>query len=306
MDKIEVKEFHSSCLITPCMRSLYHRHKGDVIATMQTALFRGLVAHSVMEQIHMDGWQIGQVPARVEVAVQDTIEKSKEERRPLTDSVMANLEDIKDEVTKVCVHYVERQAEYFSQCKVIGVELPVRWTLEVGDLEPIDFASHIDLLYRNPSGELVVRDFKFQDEAPTMAYLARNQQFALYHFCIAEGIVKVHNTGTDGDWVAFGEQPWIDVVDLANFKPYARKTTVTDFETGGTKEYVKGDQRPLANLIKTWRFSPDKEDEMKRELSTRPVLMRAGIWPILADKRGCQLCESKHKCSNWIKDETPQ
>jgi len=298
-----VTEFHSTDVVTPCARQLYHRHRGEVEASMSTALFRGLMAHEVMEEVHMGNWNMEQMPSMIERAKTRTIAKAKDENRPLTDSVIENMQDITDDVSTVCSHYIHRQKDYFAQCKVIGVELPVRWTLQIEGLEPIEFASHIDLLYRNPADEICVRDFKYQDESPTMAYLGRNLQFALYHFVIWEGIVKVHD-GDDG-WVSFGEQPWMEVADLKNFKSYSRKTTVTDFESGQKIEYSKGDERPLANIIKTWRYSCDRDNDMKRELSIRPTLMRAGLWPTVPDKLGCHLCESKKWCPSFLKADQP-
>jgi hypothetical protein len=297
------QDVHTSELTASCQQSAALRLQGETIPTMQTALFRGLAAHTVMEHIHLGVWSPIQVPAYIETAKQITIEKSKDEGRPMSDTVVRDMDEIGDDICKVAIHYIERQADYFSKCKVLGVEVPVRWRLEVEGLEPINFASHVDILYRDPNGELRIRDFKYQDQPPTMEYLARNKQMFVYHFCATEGIFKLHDLGSDADWVHFGELAWMEVVDLKNFKPYLKATPVT--ENGVVTTYSKGDQRPLRNLIKDWRYSPDKESDMKQQLAQQVSAMRSGYWPTNPDKRGCQLCEAKTSCMNAIKDENP-
>lgn len=307
MRTVRIAEFHSSDLTAPCPRSVLHRHRGEILPQMTTALFRGLAAGEVMNTIHdCNRWDLGEVDVMVRDAMDLTIKKSIDEQRPLSKGMhQGNMDAIKAEITKVAIHYIERQRDYFSNCKIIGVEIPVRWTLAIEGGEPIHFASHLDLLYRNPNGDITVRDYKFQEESPTaMAYLGRNLQFTLYHFCITEGACKVHNpkapTDDADDWVRFGEFPWMEVVDLARFKAYSKATGVKDFETGEVLQYVKGDRRPIEQIIKVWRYSPEKEYEMKRELAERPILYRAGFFPMQPDKLGCELCESKTYCVNFI------
>ena len=295
------EDTHTSDLINVCSRAVMHRHLGEEERLMQRALFSGLVAHAALEEIHLGNWSIAGLGNTVERACRTTLDKAKDEKRIVSEAVARDMTELLGKVSDLLAHYIERQGEYFAQCKLIGVELPVRWTMPVEGHAEIPFASHIDLLYRDPSGEIRLRDFKLNDESFTMAYLARNLQFALYHFCIADGLVMV-----DGDWIGFGELPWIEVVDLANFKPYMKATKVEDFETGETLQYVKGDVRPLANLIRCWRYSPSKESAMKMELATRVAAMRAGYWPMNPDKRGCQLCQSKRFCTNFIHEHEPQ
>lgn len=298
------QDIHSSELINPCSRSAMHRLLGQEEKVMQRALFSGLAAHAALEEIHMGNWNVSDMAGIIHRAGQATLTKAKEEKRPLTESTEREMQEHLERVAGLLSHYIERQGEYFAQCKPIGVELPVRWTLEVDGMDTIEFASHIDLLYRDPFGEIRLRDFKLNDESFTMAYLARNLQFALYHFCIADGLVNVH--GGEHGWEHFGEIPWMEVADIANFKPYMRATKVEDFETGQTVQYQKGDVRPLANLIRIWRYAPSKEEAMKQHLAERVSAMRAGYWPMNPDKRGCQLCQSKRFCDNFIHEHEPQ
>lgn len=291
-----LEDIHSSELIANCKRAAMYRKLEKVNRVMGKALFRGLMGHAAMEEVHQGNWSLLDIPNIMNRACDNTVEKAARERRVLSIPVIRDMEKNKREVGRLVAHYIERQGGYFAKCKQIGVELPVRWTLDVSGLDPMHFASHIDLLYRDEYDLIRIRDFKFQDEAPTMEYLRKNLQMFLYHFCVAEGIVKLYDTDNDDDWVFFGEQPVMEVADMTNFKPYYMKSSTEDRETGEVTKHKKGDIRPLEKIVKIWTFEPDRERIMKKELSEPVVLMRAGIWPANPDKRGCNLCESEEWC----------
>ena len=313
LKQITIDEYHSSDLTNPCMRAVYHRHlaalpgeEHNIKKEMTTALFKGLLAGQLLETIHREQqWDDAALPAMAEVAVEQTVERGRREGRDPTGSVVCNMAENVQEVQERIESYMLRMRDYHSLCDPIGVELPMRFEIPVAEMAPIKFASHIDLAYRNPDGLLVFADFKYQEESPTMAYLARNLQFSMYHMAFAYGLVKTNDTGTDDDWKEFQEQPIAQYIDVRNFSPYKRKTTVKDFETGQERVYEKGDARRLDNIIKEWRFSSDKEEEMKYNLIEKPTIMNAGLFPMSPSKIGCHLCESKVACHNLIHSNQP-
>jgi len=291
--------FHTSDL-TQCPRLVYHRHRGEVSGEVQTALFTGLLAHEVMERIHNDGW--GDDVVQIVKASKEAVDtKIKKENRYYADALKKpdNIAEILKEVHEIATHYIERQKEYFDRCTVFGTELPVNWIMKVDGLPDIEFSSHIDLLYRDPNGEVRIRDYKYTEDALMMDHLARNLQFVLYHFCITRGQVKI------GDqWLEVGEYPWLEVVDLRNFKPYKRAGESKDMN-GGTIAFKKGDTRAIHNIVKEWRVDPEAEDMALRDIHDHIAPMRAGIFHKHVDRKGCVFCSANQHCAKYTTRRNP-
>ena len=164
------------------------------------------------------------------------------------------------------------------------------------DSEAFKRAAHISEGHERTG--LVIEDWKWQQDAPTMAYLGRNLQFALYYLCAAEGEFM---TSPD-HWIEFRQFPRLAWVDLARFKAYTRKTA-KDKSDPSKGYYEKGDERDMKTLVRTWTYSPDKEDAMKEELALRVRMAHANMWPTSPDKLGCHLCESWRWCPAFHKDD---
>ena len=297
-------EIHTTDLQADCLRTVQLRHQGLERGEYTTALYRGQLAGAACSYLHeYDAWDDAGVSDAIQWADAEVEKMAEEENRPLSGSVRQNKEAIRKEAESRVSHYSYRLADYFAQCKLIGTELPIRGVIEVPGMEPITLASHLDLIFRDPNGQLKVWDFKYQDEAPTMAYLGRNLQFASYFLMTAYGEVR---TDAQMDvWTRFGEFADFAWVDLARFKPYTRRTEIADGMTGEVTTYTKGDHRPLKNIVRRWTYSPDKEDEMRREIATRVLMFRHGLFPTSPDKLACHLCECRHACPAFHHD-TPE
>lgn len=279
-----IQEFHTSELTANCLRSVYHRHKGETESSMTTALYRGLLAGAALEFLHgkhldrnLCMTAVNQAAAKVEHVAQD-------ENRPLSDSVTANLADIHAEVFKVCEFYCGRFADPFAKCRIIGTELPIRCDIDV-DGEAIHFASHLDLLFRHPDSSLVFDDFKWREETPTAQYLARNLQFAMYAYALRFGEVQT----PDGEWVSFAIWPIGRWIHLPGLKPYARNGP----------DYKAGEHRDIDKIIRTVPFDDSSEAPILNEFAQRVRMARANFWPTNPDPVGCHICDSRMFCTQF-------
>lgn len=294
-------DVHTSDLTAACMKSVQLRHEGKILGQYTTALYRGQLAGMVCSYIHdHDAWSEDGLEAAITWGLTEVERTATDENRPVSDSVRKNLDTITGDVRKVCGHYIERLAGYFAKCKLIGTEVPVRMEMEIPGQAPMQFASHVDLMFRDAHNQLCIWDFKHQQESPTMAYLGRNLQFVCYYLSAAYGHFQIDS---ELDlWHAYGEFPDMAWVDLANFKPYSRKTEAKDPETGELRTFVKGEARPLQNILRRWTFSPDRENDMRKELALRVTMLRHGLFPTNPDKLGCHLCESNEHCPAFHRD----
>lgn len=270
---------HSSDLTAPCPRAVQLRLEGKAVGEYTTALFRGQLAHAALEIVHQEGLTEcdDAIPQTVcNEATEKVLATSEAENRPITEAVARELGAIQDEVVKVLELYVKRFADYFAQCKVIGTELPVSWRGE-----GIEFASHIDLLFREPNGELYVWDWKWRDESPMYGYLSRNMQFAMYALCCRDGRVQI-----GGEWIALRQWPVVAWVHLPNLRPYTRSG----------EGYARGDERPLDRIVREVRYGDASRTTIMRELKLRQAMMSAGLFPAIPDPLGCHLCECQAHC----------
>lgn len=295
-------EIHTSDLTASCLRSVQLKHQGKIVGSYTTALYRGQLAGHVCAWIHQhNAWTPDGVVDAINASVPVVAQLATDERRPISDAVKANMPEIHEEVAKHIGHYVDRLKDYFSKCELIGCELPVRMTLDLPGAGPTNFASHLDLLFRDSHGQLQCWDWKWQDESPTMQYLGRNLQFVTYYLMLVHGEVLLDSDL--GMWQQFGEFPAMAWVDLAGFKSYSRRTEGKDRLTGEVVVYAKGDNRPLDNIVRRWTFSPDREADMLKELSLRAVMMQHDIWPMSAEKIACFVCDSQRFCPAFHFDD---
>jgi hypothetical protein len=276
------------------------RREGKIDGQYTTALYRGQLADAALCLLHHrspDNWQ-SDVSGCVEAAEIEVMQQADAEGRPLTSSVQENVESIREEVEKHVLAYAEKQAEHFANCSLVGTQVPMNLVLDLHVGKPVEFASHIDLLYRDPWGNLVIRDWKWRQEAPTMAYLGRNFQFALYWLACAYGEVLLDQGGVAERWDTLGEFAECEWCDLARFKPYTRKTKVT-LPDGTESEYQKGDMRPLPQLIKRWTFEPDQEAHVKRMLAHKVTAIQSGLKIMNPGPMECHLCECSRYCPSF-------
>ena len=282
---------HTSDMTAQCFRSIQLRRAGKIQGEYTTALVRGSIADGALGYIHeRDKWSNNAVEDALQDAAADLLQESKTSYRPLSESVKDNWEKILAEVFKTLERYCDRQADYFQDCTLIGTQVPVRFTLDEGTDEPIHFASHLDLLYRDPEGQLIIRDWKYQDAQPDMAYLGRNGQMACYHLAIRSGWVCV---APDLDhWVQFDEHPLMEWADLMRFKPYGR----------AQGDFVKGDERPLKNIVRAFYIDDQAEKNICKEIRLRHLMIKHDIMPMNPDKVRCFSCDSRNWCQAYTKE----
>lgn len=277
-------ELHSSDLSADCLKSVELRLNGKVLGEMTTALYRGNLFHAAAESVHQWGDTEATLAEHVNRAHAKVAATAAKENRPLTHSVTTNLADIQGEVHELLEQYVARVLPFLNHGTLIGVEVPIRLTLDI-DGEPQNFASHLDLLYRFPSNALGFYDWKTQEDAPGFDFLRRSPQMALYSLAIAEGEVLV-----DGDWVALQQWPighWIHVNYL---KVYKRKTTI------GDEVFNKGDTRDINKIVIETGITEAGRQAIIDELTTRVRMFRAGLYPTNPGEQRCRFCESRTFC----------
>lgn len=283
-------EYHTSDLTSPCLRRVQLRHEGKAIGQTTTALYRGLLFHDLVSAWHHRGVMPKLALAR---CAEDVGRKLIDERRPMTEAVVASLPDIQAEVVALAEHYVARFREMFAKSHVWGVELPVRLTIDV-DGTPAKFASHIDILYTDPAGVLCVDDWKTGDADWDGEHVARSMQLGMYFLALKYGSVQV-----DGEWVEFGAEPMLAFVDANALKPYNRKTTGKG-DDGEEREFAKGDLRPMRAVRR--EIAVVNEAAIVSEFSLRVRMARAGMFPMVPSADGCRYCECWAACPTWTKE----
>lgn len=289
-------EVHTSDLTADCLKSVQLRLEGKRIGETASAKFRGSLWHEARRLCYERGqWADVDLVSILAHAAWIVTEEAKATNQPLTDAVDAGWMKIAAELQPMLTQYGRVVAP--RVVKMIGQECPIRCTIDV-DGEPVDFASHIDVLYRNATGQLCIDDDKSQQEVPSREFLARNMQFAMYAYATKHGEIMV-----DGEWLRFNEWPILTWLHVNNLKPFGRKTTATetDWETGEVKEveYAKGDTRPAHRVLLNVPIDEGQDQRIMAEFSTRVRMMRAGFWPTNPDEIGCFLCDSKKFCPTF-------
>lgn len=283
-----IDEVHTSDLTADCLRSVALRHEGKIIGESPSAMYRGNLFHEAARLIHLHG--LGgemTIESHVRMAHAAVETNANRENRPLTEAASKNATATQAEVVELLGEYVDRVLPLINAGTVIGVEVPIRMTLDI-DGEPQDFASHIDLLVRYP-GCLSFYDWKTGEDAPGFDFLRRSMQLGLYCLMVAEGECMI-----DGEWVRFGEWPeanWVHVNALAVYK---RKTKGPDGE-----DYAKGDKRPIDKIVVEAGIVPEGRAALVAELTTRVRMMRAGLYPTNPGEQRCRFCESRTFCPTF-------
>jgi hypothetical protein len=287
-----IRELHTSDLLSGCLRRVQLRHEGKAIGKCTGALYRGLLFHEAARMLHTAN-MIGEPLAITTEAAQTVAKTLHAERRPPTESVKAKAADTVADVAALIGHYQRRFSDLFAHSKVIGLEVPIRLTMVVDD-QPQEFASHLDILYRDPHGNLRVDDWKSGDDDWGSEHVHRSLQLGLYYMAVQYGSVMI-----GGEWIELGEAPTVAVIEVNNLYPYTRKVTAKD-DTGNEREFVKGDDRPLSSIRREVLVT--NEAAIHDELALRVRMNRAGFWPTNPTADGCRFCESSSHCPHWSKE----
>jgi len=294
-----IQEAHSSDLTANCLRAVQLRHLGKVVGTMPGALYRGLLAGEALSILH-NRKSFDDISSAMQEAIDKVIRQSVDERRPLTQAVKDKQGEIHAEVAEALGHYRDQVWPMFESSELIGTEVPIRFTLDV-DGEPMDFASHLDLMFRDATGQCHVWDWKFREQTSApYSYLSRNLQLGMYFLAVAEGEIGFSN----GEfWETLGEMAEVAWIDLPNLFPYSRKTTTKD-DAGNEVTFVKGDRRPINKIVRRINFQPEHLDTIKAELSLRVRMMRLDMWPTNPSE-SCEYCDSQRFCPTFTTQTQP-
>lgn len=278
------------------MKRVHLRLNGKRIGETASAKFRGSLFHESRRLCYDRGeWADAALIAILAEAAGTITKEAKATHQPLTDTVDKGWMSIASELQPMLTQYGRVVAPRVA--KMIGQECPIRCKIDV-DGETVDFASHIDVLFRNATGQLCIDDDKTQEDVPTREFLARNMQFGMYAYATKFGEIMV-----DGEWLRFDEWPILSWIHINHLKPFGRKTVSkeTDWATGEVKEieYAKGDTRPASRVILNVPIDDGQAERIIGEFSTRVRMMRADLWPTNPDEIGCFLCESRKFCPTF-------
>lgn len=298
---MKLAEIHTSDLTASCMKFVELRLKGKVRSAAPSAMFRGMVAGEAMRilherHLHGNGVDPGMfTPIAVESAdsVRSTLDS---EGRILTDAVVAAMADVIKDTADLAERYYARFKDRFARCQLLGCEVPVRWKFAPRMPE---FASHIDLLFRDETGQLVFLDWKLRETAPTWHYLTRNLQFGCYYASCIEGRMLLSD-GLSSDWKMIGERPRGVWLHLWHLLPFGRKTVCED-DRGFEREFARGDERPTRMSWREVEFASDicTVEEIRRQLIERCKMYKADVFPANPDPVACSLCEAESFCPRF-------
>lgn len=285
-------EIHTSDLTGPCLRRVELRLNGKASASTESAKFFGLLWGEVAAACHdnsdfTDPFVIALLPK----ARDRVIAKAKEENSPVSPVVTRDMTDTLAEIGALVRVYRERCVPMIG--KFLGCELPIRATFDV-DGEPVEFASHLDLLFRDKDGRLVVWDWKAGKDAPSFYELSRNMQFGMYGLACRYGSVMLGD-----EWIEFEEWPSLYWVHVQNLYPFGRATTTKEWDgTAWTeRKYTKGESRPIDKIVIPSGVYPEGESEIMRRFAEHVRMRRSGIMPAIPGEH-CMFCDSVRWCEN--------
>jgi hypothetical protein len=279
-----ITEWHTSDLTSRCTKRVQLKHMGKAIPEVASAMFRGLLIHHHLQCWHEDR-------AADLYSVLDSIKK---EGRTLTTACAAAVQETNEEAKTIVGYYAQRYGAFFKQCKLLGCEVPLRWNGIDVDGKPADFATHIDLLYKDPNGLLCADDWKSGDTDWDGEHSSRSMQFGMTFMALQYGHAML-----DGEWIDLQEAPHVRVVDVDALKPYSRRTMGK--KDGEDYEYVKGDVRPESSV--SWDMLMTNESGILEQFATRVRMARANLWPMNPTDKGCRACECRKACPTWTSDE---
>ena len=287
-------DIHTSDLTDSCMQRvlLRHEHKSEPVAPK--ALFRGLLVGKALEFLHKGASPDALRRGMHKVFKRVMDELSTEGREP-SESVLKNRDELNKQVSDAVQHYDEQLMPLFRRCELIGTEVACR--LKIGET---NYASHLDLVLRDHdnvlgygAGRLIIADWKFRQDVPTKAYLARNMQFCVYWLAALQGSLLAYPE-LDG-WVDYAEDAQMLWVHLPNLFPYKRKTT--KHINGENVVFPKGSPRPVNTVLHKVNFRVDCADQVRGDLEDRVSTMRAGFFPKSPDPVGCAICDVRDFCT---------
>jgi len=289
-----ITDFHTSDLTDPCPMHVRLRREGKVIGETPSALYLGNVGHEALRLMHTrSAWTRDEIMACV-IDASTTIGKAAEaEHRPLTEAVVKSRTDLDAKAVSVCNAYAQRFGDRFRRCRLIGCELGIRWTFEHPTLDaPVNFASHIDLLYRTEGGALMLDDWKFRDEAPSYDFLNRNLQLGAYFLALRYG--QILEAPELELWRGLNEWANVAWVHMFDCVPYARAGSA------GERSWKAGDARPESNVRRMPELTAESEPAILDALAARVRMMRDGHFPAMPGD-GCRYCESVAWCPSFTR-----
>lgn len=289
-------ETHTSDMTARCLRQRKLSLQGLEIGQTATALFRGNAGHAALEALHTafdpEQWLEDEVAhACVVRGMKEAMGKSVSEGRPITAAVERDQVKIETELVTLVSHYAARFSEYFAQCQLVGVELPVRRTIVVDGIDE-DFASHVDLLFIGPDwwnegSDFILRvwDWKFKEVSPTPDYITRHLQLGGYADAIRFG--KFYK---DGEWheIQCGEVG-VAIVDMMRCKPYLKSG----------KDFKKDDERPLNRIVHSRVIGERGMGRWRNEFADRVRMKRLDLWPMSPDPISCSNCDVRVHCEGY-------
>lgn len=280
-----IDEWHTTDLLSRCAKRTQLRHEGKCVPEVTSAMLRGQLAHA-----HLSAWHLGQ-----SVDLDEFIQGVKDEGKEVSAAAWRDIEDMHNEAKTLTSFYAIRFGDFFKRSKLIGVEVPVRWETTI-DKKPVKFASHLDLVFRDPSDALCVWDWKTGDTDWDNDYAARSMQVGMYYMAVQYGFVCVQD-----DWFDLAEAPHVSIVNIEALKPYSRKTIARD-DNGEEREFVKGDDRPMRAV--SFEIFVNNEQAVIDEFATRVRMDRLGLWPMNPTDTGCRVCECRRHCATWQGQQT--
>lgn len=283
-----ISEWHTSDLTSRCAKRTQLKHEGKAIPEVGSAMFRGVIFHALAEC-----WHLGKA-----FDVKAAFDAIAVEGRKLTLAAARDADETVEEMRGLLGHYAARYGKYFDASTLLGCEVPVRWNGINVEGEPTNFASHMDLVFRDPHGALCVWDWKTGDTEWDGDHAGRSLQVGMYFMATQYGQIML-----DGQWVEMGEPPCVSVVNVENCKPYSRKTQAKD-EQGHDHEYVKGDVRPETSV--RYEVLVNDEGAILKQFSTRVRMDRLGLWPTNPTDKGCRVCECRNACPTWSMTTTEE
>lgn len=281
----QIKEWHSTDLTSRCTKRVQLRHEGKVIPEVPSAMFRGLLCHD-----HLGGWHLDKP-----VTYGTALDSIKAEGRRLTPAALRDVVETNAECAALTALYAKRYSGLFAASTLLGVEVPIRWSGIDVDGTPVDFASHLDLLFKDPSGALCLWDWKTGDADWDGEHVSRSLQFGMYFMACQYGQVML-----EGEWIDLRESPHVRVIDIDNLKPYSRRTMGKDIN-GEDFQYVKGDEKPEWSIGREMLIT--NESGILEQFATKVRMARLNLWPMNPTDTGCRVCECRMACPTWTADE---
>ncbi len=279
-----IQEWHTSDLTSRCTKRVQLKHQGKTIPEVASAMFRGLLIHHHLQCFH---------EAR-KPDLYSVLDSIKQEGRELTEAAKRDVQETDAEAAQITAYYIGRYGAFFKQCTLLGCEVPLAWRGIDVDGKPTDFATHADILYKDPHGLLCLDDWKSGDTDWGGEHVARSLQFGMMFMATQYGEAML-----EGEWMALRETPHIRVVNVDALKPYTRRTMAK--KDGEDYEYQKGDVRPETSVSREILIT--NESGIMEQFATKVRMARADLWPMNPTDRGCAACECRTHCPRWTNDE---